>query len=318
MFGKTVVGVDEASGGRDALALAQQLVAPDGKLTLAHVVSISVWEPLASRAAYMARDRAKPGEEDRAEGLLRNASDQAGIASRRLAISTRVLWSPSVGRGLHELAESEGADLLVLGSSHRGMLGRVLVGDQTRAALNGAPCAVAVAPAGYRDHFGAIGRIGVGYDGSLESETALELARRLAAAHHAELSACTAVSVPLPAIGPGPIPLSDVIEPLLQDARERIAELGGVAPLAGYGPPLEVLASYSAEVDLLVVGSRSYGAIGRLVHGSTSDELARAGRSPLLVLPRSARRIFSHADADVREALVVGGDRDPGAILPHR
>ena len=314
MFGKTIVGVDESSGGRDAIALAQRLVAPEGKLTLAHVLSLSVWEPVALRAANAAGERTRPGEKDVAEELLDTARDQAGSAPGGSAISTRVVWSSSVGRGLHELAESEAADLLVLGSSRRGMLGRVLVGDHTRAALNGAPCAVAIAPAGYCDHFGAVRRIGVGYDGSLESETALEVARRLAAAHHADLSACTAVSVPLPTIGPGPLPLSDVIEPLLHNARERIAELGGVAPLAGYGPPVEVLASYSGSVDLLVVGSRSYGAIGRLVHGSTSNELARTARCALLVLPRSARTVVSHEDSDGRQSTAieraVGGHQD--------
>jgi nucleotide-binding universal stress UspA family protein len=202
------------------------------------------------------------------------------------------------------------------------MLGRVFVGDHTRAALNGAPCAIAVAPAGYRDHFGPIRRIGVGYDGSRESEQALKIARRLAAAHHAELSACTAVTVPLPTIGPGPLPVSDMIEPLLHNARERIAELGGVEPLAGYGPPVEVLASYSTSVDLLVVGSRSYGAIGRLVHGSTSDELARTARSALVVLPRNAREVTSHADANERRSTAIagvsGGHQDRRARVPRR
>lgn len=305
MFGKAIVGVEESSGGRDAIALAKRLVAPDGKLMLAHVVSTSTWEPLASRAADAAGERAKPGERDRAEEILRTARDQA-IASRR-SISLKVLWSPWVGRGLHELAGIEDADLLVLGSSRRAMLGRVLVGDHTHAALNGAPCAVAVAPAGYCEHFGAVRRIGVGYDGSPESEAALEVARRLAAAHHAELSACTAVTVPLPSVGPGPLPVSEVIEPLLQNARERIAELGGVEPLAGYGPPVEVLANYSASVDLLVVGSRSSGPIGRLVHGSTSDELARTARCALLVLPRSARHAVSNENANGRQSLVIDG-----------
>ncbi|HTP21823.1 MAG TPA: universal stress protein [Solirubrobacteraceae bacterium] len=42
-----------------------------------------------------------------------------------------------------------------------------------------------------------------------------------------------------------------------------------------------------ATIDLLVVGSRGYGPIGRLVHGSTSRALADAARCPLLVLTRS-------------------------------
>src|SRR6185437_11110730 len=196
MFGDIVVGVDESPGGRDALALAKRLVAPDAKLTLAHVIVIHAWQPWASGAARAAGEREDDLERERADELLRTARDQSCIAIRCGEISLKSVWSSSVGRGLHELAEGQRADLLVLGSSRRGLLGRVAVGDDTRAALNGAPCAVAVAPAGYA--------------GSLESEAALEIARRLSLANDAELSACTAVTVPLPAIGPGPMPLTDV------------------------------------------------------------------------------------------------------------
>jgi nucleotide-binding universal stress UspA family protein len=81
------------------------------------------------------------------------------------------------------------ADLLVVGSSRRGLLGRVLIGDDTRAALNGAPCAIAIAPAGYSREPTPMSEIGVGYNGSPESEHALELARLLAADIGAKLSA---------------------------------------------------------------------------------------------------------------------------------
>src|SRR4051812_36420162 len=66
-------------------------------------------------------------------------------------VEAHLRWygSSSVGRGLHELCEVIGADLLVVGSSHRGLLGRVLIGDDTSAALNGAPCAIAIAPSNY-------------------------------------------------------------------------------------------------------------------------------------------------------------------------
>jgi nucleotide-binding universal stress UspA family protein len=318
MFGDVIVGVDGSPGGRDAIALATRLVAPDGRLTLAHVLSVPAWEPRTSGAAHEAAERGRDQAREHGEELLRAARDETGIAQRGWEISLKCLCSSSVGCALHELAEIHGADLLVLGSSRRGTLGRVLVGDHTRAALNGAPCALAVAPAGYSDHFGDIHRIGVGYDGSPESDHALEIARGLAAAHNAGLAACTTVSVSLPTIGPGPLPLSDVIEPLLHNARERIAALGGVEPLAGYGPPVEVLASYSGSVDLLVVGSRSYGAIGRLVHGSTSDELARTARCALLVLPRSARNDVSHEDPHDRRSTAIGGHRDQRPSLPQR
>jgi len=307
MRGDIIVGVDESGGGRDAIALAKRLVTPDGKLTLVHVVTVPPWSQLAFGGPRGADEQAKAVEQrERAEELLRNARDETGIALERAQPSLECVWSSSVGRALHELAERRDADLLVLGSSRRGLLGRVVVGDQTRAALNGAPCAVAVAPAGYSDYSGDIRRIGVGYDGSLESEHALDFARTLAAAHHAELSACTAVSVPLPAFGPGPVPLSDAIDALLDKARDRIAALGGVAPHAVYGATVEVLTGYSASLDLLVVGSRAYGPIGRLVHGSTSDELARTARCALLVLPRSARSGATQGDSiDLRPTVAA-------------
>jgi nucleotide-binding universal stress UspA family protein len=52
----------------------------------------------------------------------------------------------------------------------------------------------------------------------------------------------------------------------------------------------EELAAFGARVDLLVVGSRGYGPLRRLMLGSTSEHLAGHARCPLLVLPRTASR----------------------------
>jgi nucleotide-binding universal stress UspA family protein len=278
MFKKTIVGVDEHHGGRDAIALARNLRAPDGKLTLAYVYAGDPHVYRSTSAAYEASER------ERGLELLDSAAKQAQIDADLACVA-----SPSVGRGLHELAESQAADLLVLGSCRRGLLGRVLIGDDTRAALNGAPCAVAIAPGRYRQEPTAIREVGVGYDGSPESERALELARRLTTDLGAKLSAFQAVSVPVTGFAPCSFPPTDAIEALLDDARGRIAVLGGVEPHATYGEAAQELAVYSASLDLLIVGSRGYGPIGRLIHGSTSAQLARLARCPLLVLPRAAR-----------------------------
>ncbi len=132
--------------------------------------------------------------------------------------------------------------------------------------------------------------IGVAYDGSRESEHALALARELAAESGARLSAFQAVALPMPTFGPGALPVSDTIDKFVNDARDRIAALGGLEPHAAYGEPAEELAVYSASVDLLIVGSRGYGPLGRLIHGSTSRRLARGARCPLLILTRAAQR----------------------------
>ena len=69
----------------------------------------------------------------------------------------------------------------MVGSSHRGKLGRVLPGSVGESLLRGAPCAVAVAPRGYAGaEHPAIGLIGVAYDGSEEAKLALGEAERLA------------------------------------------------------------------------------------------------------------------------------------------
>ena len=63
---------------------------------------------------------------------------------------------------------------------------------------------------------------------------------------------------------------------------------------------------YSASLDLLIVGSRGYGPIGRLIHGSTSRELARRARCPLLILPRSAPTTEASEPPDHRAGAASG------------
>ena len=69
-------------------------------------------------------------------------------------VGVQVVAAPSPADGLHELSEREGADLIV-GSSHRGAVGRVLAGSVAERLLHGSPCAVAVAPVGYARRDGA-------------------------------------------------------------------------------------------------------------------------------------------------------------------
>jgi nucleotide-binding universal stress UspA family protein len=275
MFERVVVGVDGSDGGRDAAELARQLLSPTGQVILANVYSDAGTAGLGGRLAVAT-------ERDRAHALL-NRCRQDNLP----AAETVACFDGSPGPGLHEIAAREHADLLVVGSSHRGLVGRILIGDDTLAALDRAPCAVAIAP---RDHASAGTKwtaIGVGYDGSPESEHALAMGRTIASHHGAKLLAFTAVSVPSTAFGPGPLHVSDVIDPLVDQARNRIAALGGVEPHVAYGATADELTQFSGSVDLLIVGSHGYGPIERLIHGSTSEQLARSAHCPMLVLPRS-------------------------------
>jgi nucleotide-binding universal stress UspA family protein len=278
MFSNVLVGVNGEESGRDAVALARTLVAEDGELTFSYVFH----DPSPGPSV--------PGEYERGRDLLEMTCAESGIEANILPYR-----ASSVGRGLHELAETIRADLLVVGSSQRGLFGRVRLRGDTRAALNGAPCMVAIAPAGYGSEAPALmSEIGVGYDGSPESEHALGVARTLSAEYGSRLSAFEAVSIPAH-IHRGAD--RESIRDIVSRARERIGALGGVEPHATYGDPVEELTLYSASLDLLVIGSRDYGPLGRLLYGSTAEKLASTARCPLLVLTRSGRGASTDAAA---------------------
>jgi nucleotide-binding universal stress UspA family protein len=276
MFRNVIVGVERHGGAGDAVALAKELLNADGQLTLAHVYS---GEPRPGQASLGRHDAAKL---DRIAQLLEGTAQAAGVQA-----ALRWRESTSAGRGLHELCELLGADLLVVGSSRHARLGRVLMRDHTLAALNGAPCAVAVAPRGYLGREPGLHTVGVGYDGSPESQHALQLARALAAEHQATLSALHVVSSPAYSYT-GDESADVMIAERLREAREQVAALGGLEAQAVYGFPADELSLYSASVDVLIVGGRGYGPLGRLTHGSVSHQLARTASCPLLVLTRTA------------------------------
>jgi nucleotide-binding universal stress UspA family protein len=302
MIENLIVGVDGHCGGRDAISLAQRLTEQTGQLTLAFVYAGESPAPGAAESAVNA------SKHERAVELLSRARGEADIDARLVAVPGR-----SVAQGLHLLARETQCDLLVLGSQRRGLLGRVLLGDNTHAALGGAPCAVAIAPAGYECHSGPIRKIGVGYNGSTESQHAVAVGHRLASQCGAELSALEAVSMPATAFSTGWMPpLGEVINDMLADAEGQLSMLQGVEPHVAYGDAAEELARYGDSVDLLIVGSRDYGRLGRLIHGSVSQQLARSVRCPLLVLTAAVHRADTRAVERRPAAGPARRQADPG------
>lgn len=275
MYHNVIVGVDGHQGGRDAVALARLLAGPEANLTLAHVQARDLMTTEAYRLAFAGASSSKQ--------LLEPEREATGVEAELASVA-----ATSIGRGLHELAEARGADLLVVGSCRRGFLGRVLVGNDTRGAVDGATCAVAVAPVGYAQALDSIKVIGVGYDESDESRAALALAREVATAYDARIRALRVVPIPTaPYAGYAGLAWGAALEDELEQAQARLAGLEGVDGEAVLGLPGEELGVFSASVDLLVVGSRRYGPIHRLMLGSTALTLANHARSPLLVLPRT-------------------------------
>lgn len=274
MLDRVVVGVDGRQGGHDAIALASQLAAPSGRLLLANVYGGS-------------------GGAEEAEDLLARERDRAGAALAQVSkqwsieVETIVHRDGNPAKALHDVAERERAGLLVVGSSHRGAIGRVLLGDHTLTALNGAPCAVAIAPRSYAAAAHPWTAFAVGYDETPESELALEAARALSERHGQATIRLVSV-VTLQSVSPTDheADWTDATTQAITEARARVEAIDGVQAEAVYGDPAEELAKIAVDVDLLIVGSRGHGAMGRLMNGSISNYLARRCPRPLLVLPR--------------------------------
>src|SRR5579872_6402981 len=112
IFEAVVVGVDGRPSGRDAIALARVLAAPQGRLALAHV---HAQERSGARAAGAG---AVTVEGAASLALLEREREGSAVDAALAPVA-----AASVGRGLHDLAEAHHADLLVVGSCSRGFAG---------------------------------------------------------------------------------------------------------------------------------------------------------------------------------------------------
>jgi nucleotide-binding universal stress UspA family protein len=237
----------------------------------------------------------------------------------------RKLRSTSAARALQAEAEIDGAALLIVGSSHRAGPRSVLAGSTAQHLLYGAPCAVGVAPLGWKPEDwrgpGKPAVIGVGYTDTEEGRQALESAHALARHLRAALRVISVVRENLKMrleSEPGWIngrfgnDVEDVEGEyrLLRDrqVRAHIAELGGDVPAEAetlIGDPAEVLVDMSDGLDLLVCGSRGYGPVRGVLLGSVTRRVIAESQAPVVVVPRGVRAAL--------EALL---ETAPGAATP--
>lgn len=298
-----LTGVDDDPAARDAVVLARALAGENGAELLAAAVQVEPLVPLPRTLRP-----AGPSREELERIVAAVCADCAPHA-RTVTVKER-----SAAHALRDLAEREQARLVVLGSSRHAPDGEAFAGRTVRQVLHEAPCAVALAARGLAGEAPgaapappfALRRIVVGTDGSPEAAAAVAAARALAESNGAALHV---VAVADEQLAVRRAPLGEVLELAEWDelvARRRAhAEQALAAALeaAGetadgevlVGDPPEQLAAAAAGADLLVVGSRHWGARSRVVIGSTSEELLRGAPCSLLLVPRpDAEETASH------------------------
>lgn len=292
-----LVGYDGTDHGDDALALGCLLAEiADAQLVVACAFPD---DPLGESAAGVELAQGIRGDaERRLERARAWLAEEPGAPAAGAQLRAVAGASPS--HVLHDLAQELGAEAIVVGATHHGRALRLLAGSTPEAVLNHAPCAVAVAPEGFRHaHARTVRQVALAFDGSSEARQALPLAADYAQRAGARLRLVTAINSAAAGVYPPP-PLDvaayeEMAEIARGQARERldeaIATLGEGAVAEGAVLDGEIVGSLLEDAksdDLLFTGSRAQGPFRRVLVGSVSTHLLRDAPCPVVIVPRGA------------------------------
>jgi nucleotide-binding universal stress UspA family protein len=285
-----VAGCDGSEESRAAVALAAAIARASGATLSLVGVYPSSFFPV-------------PGSTDR--GTLRGEA-KAALTSARDELAPGALTDTvsdfSVPRALRHYAARWRADLLVIGSDPAAPSGQAAVSRRGRQLLGDLQCPLALAQRGFLEQGRALDRIGVGYDGGPESQAALGLAAQLARATGARLLVRTVIDDRIPVLRHDRVgPLPDwramwEVERTAALARTTYATASlGVATdvSAVVGDPGKELRSLTDEVDLIVIGSRRWGPLARLLAGASGEALFAGSGCSVLVVPRPSPTRFA-------------------------
>ena len=239
------------------------------------------------------------------------------------------LNNTSAARALHEAAEERDAGLLVVGSTDRGAVGRVLVGSTAERLMHGAPCPIAIVPHGWQAGAG-LNTLGVAFVDTDEGHEALRGAYALARSAEAKLRVLTAVKPGVRTTygeqqaggdvqhGKGETEVEGELRVRAEgELRGAIAALGGDVAIESdvfVEDPADVLINVSQNLDLLVCGSRGYGPRRAVLLGGVSRRLAAEAHCPVIVL--AARRGVAARGFDRRNGGVTVSRRGFGEFGP--
>ena len=249
------------------------------------VVAAAHWQPLRDAFALgvdLARPRGAEVVLARVDiGTTQPAPELDALresAPHDVPVSSVVVSGGSVEKGLHEVVQERNAEMLVLGSSHLRTAKRALRGDFVLEAIRDeAPCAVAIAPAGYASGEHHAPRvIAVAWDGSQESSEALEWAVQLGERTGGRLRLIHVAEAFEAHFGK-----DAQLEELRRAAESRVPATVDVV----VGEPAEELLRFD-DIDLMVMGSRANSALRRVAVGSVSAEVFHRSTYPVVILPR--------------------------------
>lgn len=289
MFHTIVVGCDGSEHQPGAVALAEGLLDPDrGRLILTNAYRPATGFGAAAVQPFAYADwLAHQGREI----LDRAARQVAG----RVPVERQLISGVSAAAGLDTIAGTFNADLIVLGASHRGLAGELAARKTVQRLLHGAPCALAVAGTEEAAVPPSAPRILVAFDASAEARYALDLAYEMATSLGGSVVVCTVLETIVYAAGYAGGMDIGLDEQRKHDANAALAAAAAEAPEGVtvtrhllWGDTFGAVRNLADhEADLIIAGSRGYGALRRVLAGSVSGPLLCGARVPTLVTPRT-------------------------------
>lgn len=283
--GAVLVGIDERPSAHDALVLGRWFAqVASAELFLAWVHPYDRLPSLLGEGEETMQVR---------ETVNALASAVKSALPPELRSELHLLPGGSAPRGLQQLAEREDVSVIVLGASERSGIGRISPGKTAVRLLSGSGVPVAVAPRGYEAPSRQAPLIGVGFDGGAEAKAALKWAAAFARTVGGRLRVI-AVDEPIAfgGVGVGAFPTASVAQVLHQELQSEteaaVGALDGVEAEAALldGNAAAELAGQTAELDLLVLGSRGYGPLRSVLLGTVSEATVAEAQSPVLIVPR--------------------------------
>ena len=294
-----LVGVDPGRSSAPALHLAALLArSADTDLVVTVVIGRS-WMPSMAKVDQEWQDHTRAI----ADAALERAREVLGDGTRASYV---VHEASSTRRGLAELAERNGCELIVIGSAADGPEGRTSLGSVSNALLHSSAVPVAVAPAGFEPAPGvSVSRVTAAYGGSEAGADLVVGAATVTAGVGAVLRIAAFAVRPKAdfAIRSGAGGRSE--EPVLSEWAETIraradAVLDDVEAMPdapaitgveiGIGDSwAEALGAIEwTDTDVLVVGSSGLAPVARVFLGSHATKVVRNSPVPVIVVPRRA------------------------------
>jgi len=218
-----------------------------------------------------------------------------------LDISVTVHHSTSVPNGLMELADQHGADLVVVGSSSSGLLGRVALGSVTERLVHTSRVPVALAPRGYPSSPVPVQRLTAAFRGDGDAASPISAAAELATQWKVRLRIASFTVRPFTMFG-GSIERSaeelvvqqwthrttDAAVRQLDEARARSGH-ADVDLVIGTGTEWrEAVDDIAWEPgDVLLLGSSAAGPLAQVFLGTAASKILRHAPVPVMIVPRS-------------------------------